>query len=67
MIEAILRGSGLRVGLYTSPHLVKLGERIQVNREPLSDAEICLYAEKLYTAAAVFGKPGDEDFPSFSS
>lgn len=65
MIEAILRGNGLRVGLYTSPHLVKLGERIQVNREPLSDAEICLYAEKLYAAAAVFGKPGDEDFPSF--
>lgn len=65
MLESILRGSGLRVGLYTSPHLVKLGERIQVNRKPLSDAEICSYAEKLYTAAKQFGKPGDEDFPSF--
>lgn len=65
MLEAILRANGLRVGLYTSPHLVKLGERVQVNREPLSDAEICAYAERLYAAAARFGKPGDEDFPSF--
>lgn len=65
MLEAILRESGLRVGLYTSPHLVKLGERIQVNRQPLSDAAICAYAEKLYNAAKPFGKPGDEDFPSF--
>lgn len=65
MLESILRGSGLRVGLYTSPHLVKLGERIQVNRTPLSDGEICAYAEKLYAAAERFGKPGDEDFPSF--
>lgn len=65
MLEAILRGSGLRVGLYTSPHLVKLGERVQVNRVPLSDAAICSYAENLYAAASRFGKPGDEDFPSF--
>ena len=65
MLESILRSKGLRVGLYTSPHLVKLGERIQVNRAPLDDAAICAYAEKLYAASSRFGKPGDEDFPSF--
>ena len=65
MIESMLRGNAMRVGLYTSPHLVKLGERIQVNRKPLSDEAICLYTEKLYNAAKQFGKPGDEDFPSF--
>lgn len=32
MIEAILRAHGLRVGLYTSPHLVDLRERVQINR-----------------------------------
>ena len=37
MLESIYRHSGLRVGLYTSPHLVKFGERIQVNRERISD------------------------------
>ena len=38
MIEAIQRAQGRRVGLYTSPHLVAIGERIQVDRTPLSDA-----------------------------
>ncbi|PAW79418.1 MAG: hypothetical protein B9S32_02440 [Verrucomicrobia bacterium Tous-C9LFEB] len=33
---AILRAAGFRVGLYTSPHLVTLGERIQVNGVPMS-------------------------------
>ncbi|MDR2463947.1 MAG: bifunctional folylpolyglutamate synthase/dihydrofolate synthase [Verrucomicrobiales bacterium] len=36
MIEAILRHAGYKVGLYTSPHLVEFGERIQVNRAPLT-------------------------------
>ena len=36
MLEAILRASGQRTGLYTSPHLVRLGERVQVNRGMLT-------------------------------
>lgn len=31
MAEAILRGHGLRTGLFTSPHLVDLRERIQID------------------------------------
>ena len=31
MLESIYRAAGLRVGLFTSPHLVSFGERIQVN------------------------------------
>lgn len=65
MTESILRAHGLRVGLYTSPHLLKLGERVQVDRVPLSDEEICDEAEKLYAVAARFGEAGSEDFPSF--
>jgi len=33
MVEAILRGHGLRTGLFTSPHLVDLRERIQLGRQ----------------------------------
>lgn len=65
MLESILRAHGLRVGLYTSPHLLKLGERIQIDRVPLSDEEICAETESLRAAAAQFGKEGDEDYPSF--
>ena len=33
MLESIYRAAGLRVGLFTSPHLVSFRERIQVNRQ----------------------------------
>lgn len=40
MVEAVFRSAGWRTGLYTSPHLVRLAERVQVDREPLSEAEL---------------------------
>lgn len=40
MLESIYRAAGLRVGLFTSPHLVRFGERIQVNRQPIGEAEV---------------------------
>src|SRR5262245_20289504 len=40
MLESIYRAAGLRVGLFTSPHLVAFGERIQVNRRNISEEEI---------------------------
>src|SRR5712671_5229079 len=39
MLESIYRASGLRVGLFTSPHLVSFRERIPVNRELITEAE----------------------------
>jgi len=40
MLENIYRANGLRVGLFTSPHLVSFRERIQVNRQLISEYEI---------------------------
>lgn len=40
MLESIYRVSGLRVGLFTSPHLVAFGERIQVNRQVISERDV---------------------------
>ncbi len=37
MIESILRAHGLRTGLLTSPHLVRVNERIAIDGEPISD------------------------------
>ena len=36
MIETLLRARGLRTGLFTSPHLSFVGERISVDGEPLA-------------------------------
>src|SRR5271165_839069 len=53
-LASILRASGLKTGLYTSPHLIRINERIRVNGEEISDddfarlhAEIDGAAEKL--------------------
>src|SRR6201988_4015859 len=37
ILESILRDAGLRTGLYTSPHLERINERIRINCEPVSD------------------------------
>jgi dihydrofolate synthase/folylpolyglutamate synthase len=52
MIESVLRSAGRRTGLYTSPHLVKLGERVQVDRRLLTEDEIVAYARELQPVAA---------------
>ena len=49
MLESIYRAAGLRVGLFTSPHLVAFGERIQVNRQPIAEADICRLVTELQT------------------
>ncbi|MGA2660107.1 MAG: folylpolyglutamate synthase/dihydrofolate synthase family protein [Verrucomicrobiota bacterium] len=47
MLESVYRAAGLRVGLFTSPHLVAFGERIQVNRRPVSQPEVARLAASL--------------------
>jgi len=41
MLEAILRAAGYRVGLYTSPHLVRYNERVRIAGSEASDAALC--------------------------
>lgn len=45
--ESILRNAGYKVGLYTSPHLNHFGERIQINRIPLSENELIQLVAKV--------------------
>jgi dihydrofolate synthase / folylpolyglutamate synthase len=37
MLESILRAAGFRTGLYTSPHLERINERIRIDGEEISD------------------------------
>lgn len=50
MLESIYRALGLRVGLYTSPHLIRFSERIQVNRQPIPDADVARMVGELRNA-----------------
>ena len=47
-IERILRHSGYRVGIYTSPHLFNFNERIRVNGIPISDQEIVSFLDSAF-------------------
>src|SRR5947209_14784615 len=40
MLAAIAQAAGHRTGLYTSPHLVRVNERIRVQGEAISDAAL---------------------------
>jgi len=39
-LASILHHSGYKTGLYTSPHLVRFNERIQVNNRPISNEKV---------------------------
>jgi dihydrofolate synthase/folylpolyglutamate synthase len=65
MIEAIQRAHGRRTGLYTSPHLVSIGERIQVDRVPLTDAEVVAHAESLRPHYEAIRAQDPEAAPTF--
>jgi dihydrofolate synthase/folylpolyglutamate synthase len=40
MLESILQASGRRVGLYSSPHLLRYNERVRVNGKEVADAPL---------------------------
>jgi len=40
MLDSLARSAGIRTGLFTSPHLVRFNERIQVNGNPISDDSV---------------------------
>ena len=46
LIAAALQASGLKVGLFTSPHLVSLTERIRINGQPIAEADVAAFIEQ---------------------
>jgi dihydrofolate synthase/folylpolyglutamate synthase len=47
MLESIYRAAGLRVGLFTSPHLVSFRERVQLNRQLIPEDELVRLVEEI--------------------
>jgi len=65
MLDAIFHAAGWRTGLYTSPHLVKLGERVQVDRRLLTEEEITAYARELQPVADSIAARTPDEHPTF--
>jgi len=51
-IASALRAAGYRTGLYTSPHLLQFNERIQIDGQPISEAELTDLVERVQPAVA---------------
>jgi dihydrofolate synthase/folylpolyglutamate synthase len=49
MLAAILQHAGYRTGLFTSPHLVHVEERIQVDGAPITSAEMVFVLDEVRT------------------
>ncbi len=47
MIASVLTASGYRTGLYTSPHLLSITERLQVDNEPISEPDFATLVQRL--------------------
>jgi len=47
MVASILKEAGYRVGLYTSPHLIHLAERIQINGMPIPETDLLHAADEI--------------------
>jgi dihydrofolate synthase/folylpolyglutamate synthase len=65
LLESIYRHAGYRSGLYTSPHLLHLGERVQVNRQPLQQVEVIALVNQMRPVADALAARDPESQPSF--
>ncbi len=47
-LKSILSQAGYKVGIYTSPYVVKFNERIGINNEYINDKDLVYYANQIY-------------------
>jgi len=65
-LASILQASGLKTGLYTSPHLVRINERIRLNGEAISDDDFAMLHDVVDRTAERLVGEGDLPWhPSF--
>src|SRR6266545_4500868 len=60
-----LRSAGYRVGLYTSPHLIRFNERIRVDGEPISDDDVLRLWSGMQPAIHAMTAARPIDHPTF--
>ncbi len=65
MIASVLRASGYRAGLYTSPYLVRFNERIRVDGKMIPDNELSHVANRVAEACGSLSLPENESIGEF--
>jgi dihydrofolate synthase/folylpolyglutamate synthase len=65
LLDSILREAGYRVGLYTSPHLVRFNERIRVDGVEITDADVVRLTEEIRPHAEAMASSSKAAQPTF--
>jgi dihydrofolate synthase/folylpolyglutamate synthase len=65
MLERVYRAGGYRTGLFTSPHLLHQGERIQLDGVPMKERDILRRTNGLLPVAIEMEEEDPENPPSF--
>lgn len=64
MLTAILSAQGLRVGTFTSPHLIHVRERIALNSQPIPSADFTQEVQALWSHLETLNLP-KADWPTY--
>jgi dihydrofolate synthase/folylpolyglutamate synthase len=65
-LDSICISAGIRTGLYTSPHLISITERIKIDGQEISETDFARHATKIKEISESFLKNGDlETLPTF--
>src|SRR3954462_10198836 len=66
MLEAIAHAAGIKTGLYTSPHLLRITERIRINGQEISREDFARLTTRVRLAAlGLLDEGGLETLPTF--
>jgi dihydrofolate synthase/folylpolyglutamate synthase len=66
MLESICRTAGIRVGLFTSPHLISITERIRIDGKDISEDEFARLTERVKQVAEALVRQGElQTLPTF--
>lgn len=63
LIDSIARASGLKVGRFTGPHLLRWNERFHIDGKPISDAEFARIGTYIRQLSEEFGRDNPEIGP----
>ncbi len=64
-LSSALKEAGYKVGMYTSPHVVRYNERMQINGEEISDERVMEYVNKIRRIAVRMGEDPTKHPPFF--
>ncbi len=64
-LSSALKEAGYKVGMYTSPHVLRYNERMQINGEEITDERMMEYIEKIRPIAERMGEESAVNHPTF--